>query len=280
MAITPLGASTANPAAPPVLGEDRHVQSVFSEVLAAVGREGYASAAEVDDEGPLGESLEAAWDGWFNVNQVTRYSQVDSPEKLKHDFGEILVRAHAEGGYADPKGFLSRLTSDELATVQQVQHLADPIGVDGLSEEGALNLLLPPAAQVDMNHDGLTRSGEAWGIRFPSSTTPADVTAAWDEATAGMDLGERMTYELQMVVDVLFANFELDSEGRYVGHTEPGEPGFRNPMAEPGYSYAEKSQRMLEYLDLFKEQMAPERYERDTAFWSNFERLLEQRGAA
>ena len=256
------------------------VQDVFSEVLAAAGREGYASAEAIPDEQPLTDHIASSWSDWFDgESRHGRYQNEPNGEELKQAYGEILVRAYEEGGHADPHTFLKNLSEDELAVVQQVHRLADPIKVDELTVEGAVNLLVPPSAQVDLNRDGFTRCGVAYGLRFPDSNTPPEVVAAWEEATAGMSLGDRMIYELQMTLPLLTANIVVDDQGHFVRRYEPGDPEFTNPMASSEYSYVQAAQDRLDYLELFRTRMPPEQYERDKAFWTRMHELLGEHGA-
>lgn len=259
---------------------DHEVQNVFSQVLAEAGLEGYASATAPSSEEPLANQVSESWSAWFDgERQGGRYVGEAGAAELKQTYGEILVRAYEEGGYADPVSFLQSLSAEELEVVQRVHRLADSIGVASLSQEGAVNLLLPPAAQVDLNHDGLTRSGAAYGLRFPDSTTPPGVVAAWEDATEGMDFRQRMTYQLQMKLPLLTANIVCDENGAYVTHYEPGDPEFTNPMASPGYSYLQAAQDRLDYLDCFKAQLPGDQYERDKAFWTAFRGHLREHGA-
>ena len=262
------------------LERDHVVQDVFSAVLAEAGREGYASAEAVSEEAPMTDQISASWSSWFNGEcREGRYRDEAAADSLKQAYGEILLQAYQEGGYADPKAFLETLSGEELSAVQVVHRLADPIRVDSLTEEGALNLLVPPAAQVDLNHDGLTRSGVAYGMKFPDSNTPAAVAEAWEEATDGMDLKERMIYELHMMLPLLTANIICDDEGRFVKQYGPDDPEFRNPMASSDYSYVEATEDRLEYLEAFKTRISPEQYEREKTFWTKFQNLLIDHGA-
>lgn len=261
--------------------QNHQVRNVFSEILEAAGRRGYASAEPVEGEPLTSEDVQASWASWFEAERSGgRYESAKRPEELKQGYGEVLARAHAEGGYVRPKEFLKELSSDELAVVQHVHSLAEPINVDSLTEEGALNLLLPGAAQVDLNGDGYTRTGLAYGMRFPSSNTPAGVVEAWEEATAGMGLGERMMYELRMMMPLMTANMYLNEDGSYSHHYEPGDPEFRNPMAEPGYSYQQAAQDQLNHLDFVKNWITQEEYDRQSTFWESLQGLLQDKGAA
>ncbi|QDS99781.1 hypothetical protein [Adhaeretor mobilis] len=254
------------------LGHD--VQNIFSQVLEAVGREGYQSAEATATEEPLTEQIAQSVSNWFDLELSGRYSSVENRHQLEQSFGELVVRAHSEGGYIDPKTFLNNLTSDELGVVQEVNFLAKPIQVDSLTEEGALNLLIPPPAQVDLNRDGLTQTGIGYGIRFPDSSTPANVVRAWDAATQGMTFEEKGLRELQMVLPVLLANIVTDENGAYVRHYDPGDPEWVNPMAVAGYSYSKVSQDQLDSLNYFRSQMNPLRYDEGIQFWSSFQERL------
>jgi len=259
--------------------QDHEVQNIFSAMLAQVGRQGYASAETTDTEPPTVEGLQRSWDSWFNSERTGRFSQTENPEQLKQSFGEIIVRAHNEGGYVDPKGFLEKLSPEELEVVQKVQHLADKIQVDSLSEEGALNLLLPAAAQVDLNHDGLTRNGAAYGLRFPNSNTPAEVVEAWDAATKDMDFKERAMAEFQMMLPLLTANLEVDENGQFVRQYQPGDPEFKNPMASADFSYVTAAKNRLEALEFMKNEIPGDRYENQKSFWNKFQQELLKNGA-
>ncbi|WP_236621384.1 hypothetical protein [Rhodopirellula sallentina] len=256
--------------------EQKELQSVFSEVLESVGIAGYETADPITSDAPLDEQIRDAWDGWYQLERVGRYRNAEDPAELGGKFAVVIDRAYREGGYADPKSFLNTLSTDELKTVQNVHWLADSIDVNSLTEEGALNLLIPPAAQVDLNRDGLTQSGLAYGIRFPDSTTPKPVADAFDAATAGLSEMDRSLHVLHMKMPVLLANIHLNSDGTFSHQVEPGDPDFRNPMLEEGYSYQQAAQEWIDYLDYFKSTMSEHRYESERAFWTDFQSRLPQ----
>ena len=254
---------------------DHRVQDVFSAILAEAGQEGYASAEEVDDQQPMEEQIASSWFDWFDgERQGGRYAQLAEADFVRQSYGDILLRAYDEGGHAMPKEYLASLSKDELSVVQRAHALAEGIDVDSLSEEGAINLLVPPAAQIDLDHDGLTQCATAYNMRFPDSTTPPEVVQAWEEATAGMSWGERAIHELQMKMPLLTANIICDESGRFLRQREPGDPDFINPMASPDYSYVQATQDCLEYLDAFRNRMPIEQYDRDKAFFTDFQQRL------
>ncbi|MEX0795035.1 MAG: hypothetical protein WD045_17990 [Pirellulaceae bacterium] len=259
---------------------EARLQSLFSEILIQQGRPGYASAEAHESEQPLDEQVQTAWSSWFGVETGGRYAQDADPATLKREYGDLLTRALEEEGYYDPESFLQTLSGEELEVVQMIHRLADPIDLAQLDEEGMLNLMLPPPAQIDLNFDGLTRVGLGFMIRFPDSRTPPAVVEAWNEATAELSPREKMTFQLQMKLPTLLANFVLNEDGSLSHARQPGDPDFVNPMASPDYSYLDLTGRQLESLELFKYQMQPERYESQTAFWTSFQQALADHGAS
>lgn len=256
------------------------LQNLFNEILTAAGRPGYASAEAYESENSIQEDIQQDWNDWFSVANTGNYDDKVDAQALPGDYGNLLVRTYNEGGYADPQGFLKSLTEDELATVQHVNRLADPIDVDTLTPEAALNLLIPRPAQIDLNYDGLTQVGQGYMIRFPDSRTPEAVVNAWNETTADMDPMEKSFHELQMKLPTLLANFQVDDQGRYVSHTEPGDPNWVNPQADSNYSYTGLTEQMLDYLDYFQHQIPKDQYEQQRSFYSAFKQSLQEHGAA
>ena len=268
---------------------EERLQDTFSAVLSQVGREGYQSATAIESDSNLNEGVVSSWEDWFDSIAPSRYSfmfgpdspsvqEGSSPDSLKQEFGKIISDAYRNGGYATPQKYLQSLSPDQLATIQQVQHLADPIRVEQLTDESSLNLLLPPDTQVDSNHDGLTAVGAAYTLRFPDSNTPENVRRAWEQATENLSEADRMTYVLQMTLPITLANIHTDSSGAYTGSSDPGDPDWMNPMANSDYSYRDSANGWLDYLDRFKNQIPLEQYERDLRFWSTFRDSLEKIG--
>ena len=261
-------------------GTERAAQSVFTAVLESFSRQGYASADELPADTALSEdTVRQAWDDWFSAASLNQSFEKLSRQDMRQQYGDLLVRAYSEGAYAAPQQFLSSLSSEELEVVQHANRLVDPIDVDSLTEEGALNLLLPQSAKVDLNHDGLNQTGIAMGMQFPNSDTPAEVVAAWDEATAGMDFGERMLYEMHMMLPLLTSNIVTDDNGQFVRMIEPGDPDFTNPMANGNYSYRQAAKEALGGVEFAKQWMTREQYEQQREFWTNFGQLLDAHDA-
>jgi len=264
---------------------EQQVQGVFSAVLAQFGKQGYVSAKPYAESTPLVEAVATSWERWFNEFSSTRYSFVadsGSPsvranktqDDLRVDFQQILTNAYQRGGYADPSSYVKTLSKEELAAIQQVHHLADPISTESLSSEAALNLLLPPDAQVDENRDGLTATGAAYSFRFPDSNTPTNVRLAWEATTKDMPEQERLTRVMQIGTQMILANMYFDSNGRYVRSSQPGDADWVNPQATTGFSFRGMASDWLDYLDGFASQITPDQLERDRAFWYSFQANL------
>lgn len=257
-------------------GVERRLQGVFAAVLEQVGREGYASVEPLAEQASNASQIGTAWEEWFEQMAPRRYTFVagsESPsvregkkaEDLRADYRQILEDAYRDGGYATPQAYLRGLSREALATIQQVQHLAEPIEVERLSDEASLNLLLPPDTQVDVDGDGITTVGAARTLRFPDSRTPAAVRDAWDQATEGMPEGDRMTYALMM------AHPWVETDGAVeVVRPEP------RVEADSVEAYLEKGERWLKYLEDFKGQISVEQYARDKGFWSRFQEALSE----
>lgn len=272
-------------ASTPVRTAEHQIQDVFSAVLAEVGKQGYVSAQPYAESTPLVEAVATSWEQWFNEFSSTRYSFVaesGSPsvrpnktqDDLRVDYRQILTNAYQRGGYADPSSYLKSLSQEELATIQQVHHLADPISTGSLSSEAALNLLLPPDAQVDENRDGLTAVGAAYTYRFPDSNTPENIRLAWEATTKDLSEQERMLRVMQIGMRLLTANMHFDANGQYLRSSHPGDIDWVNPQATTGFSYRGMANDWLDYLNRFSAQIPPDQLQRDLRFWSSFQSNL------
>ena len=195
-------------------------------------------------------------------------------------FAGIIQRAHEEGGYADPKAFLNQLNPDEMEVVRKAHGLARSIDVGALDFEGAHNLLLPHDEARDLNNDGLLSIGAGRTITFPPPNAPASVKQAWEDATAGMDERDRWLYEARMFSSQHIANIHRNADGS-ITVTEPGTSGYRNPFAEPGFSYQTLVKAHLESIEYAREKgwIDEAQYYKDKAFLSGFGEALRQQGA-
>jgi hypothetical protein len=264
---------------------EENLQDVFSAVLEQVGREGFESSRESTLTNISESAVVGSFEDWFDGIVQTRYSfqyGAENPsvrtgksvDDLKQDFGLILSNAFQNGGYAHPQTFLQTLDKEQLATLQQIHHLADPIQLTSLSEEASLNLLLPPDAQIDADHDGLTAIGVAFTFRFPDSNTPDRVRDAWMASVEGLNESDRMLYSLQMSFPLISAKLHFDAEGNYSRSSYPGDADWTNPMGNPTFDYGKHASDWLRYLEDFKNQIPPDQYKRDHSFWTTFRQHL------
>ncbi len=88
---------------------------------------------------------------------------------------ESVYEDALEVGYGEAKAYLSALDEDTLGIIRDFHHLADDIDVASLSEEGAYNLLVHRYEQLDLNGDGLIRSGAADLIPLLPQEMPNDL---------------------------------------------------------------------------------------------------------
>lgn len=262
---------------------DRNLENSFSAILESVGRSGYESAEPVQGNQKLEDVAVGKWENWFEFVGQQRYSAIskfsDSSDQMlplsdvRQGFGKIVRDAYANNGYVNSKQHVEGLSKDELRILQQIHGLADPIQADGLSEEGALNLLIAPSAGVDLNRDGITTVGRANKLEFPDSTTPPDVREAWEAVTANLspaDLGDRV---LMIKGELTLNNTYANPDGTFAYRVEPGDPRWVNTFATEG-SFKRFAQGQLATTERFRYQMPPSQYERDKAFWSDFLSLL------
>ena len=113
-------------------------------------------------------------------------------EKYSAGFEQIVNKAVANNGYGNPQAFVQSLSASELETLQHIHCLADPIIPQGLSKEGALNLLLSPDKKQDIDNDGFQMCGLAKCWQFPPVNAPEYIKKAWKETTANMSGGDTL----------------------------------------------------------------------------------------
>lgn len=180
-------------------------------------------------------------------------------EGVSEAFKQIIDKAAASGGYNDPQGFVSSLSTTELDALQHIHCLAEPIIPQGLSKEGALNLLYSPDQSKDINNDGLSDVGLAKMWAYPPPNAPEAVKKAWKEATAGLS---DMEAALKM--------------GPFMPTGFPGEPGWKNIYAEPNFSYTKQVVDYLKSMEIHK----PDDYEEKKAFLQSYLELLKKHQVA
>lgn len=134
---------------------------------------------------PDAESLKASFRDWQRDLQGFSEEALQRIATHAEAFESLIDKAAAAGGYDDPLAFVRGLSPQDLAVLQHIHGLADPIAADKLSQEGALNLLLPRNASKDIDHDGFVMIGAAKTWVFPPVDAPPEVKAAWDKTVAG-----------------------------------------------------------------------------------------------
>lgn len=147
------------------------------------------------------KTIEDGLDAWMTKRRNTSGVSDDFVARINNaldGYREVLKKADAQGGFEDPQAFLQSLNAQELRAIQHMHSLADPIDVDSLTEEGALNLLLPQNQARDLDGNGLTSVGAAQLMIFPPTNAPQSVKDAWEASMADVEPGMRMTMELKM----------------------------------------------------------------------------------
>jgi len=152
-------------------------------------------------------------------------------EDERNRYAEIIQDAASKDAYSDPLSYINSLSPEDVTVVQHVHCLAKPSGVtDTKTEEGAINLLLPPSQQVDLDNNGLISEGTANMFKFPPTNAPQSVKDAWDETTKDMTLSERLMTESAFMVVAISANVQCDDSGRATGICDPSDPDYKNPF--------------------------------------------------
>ena len=194
-------------------------------------------------------------------------------------FISVLEKTQERLGAEDPRDILRSLVVTELEVVQKVHCLADPICVETLDREGALNLLLQPGSARDINNDGFLRIGRGWTWTFPPPNAPQAVKDAWEEHTAGMTEMESMLATAPFMVASLTANAKYDAQGNIIGFYGPWDPEYRNIFADPNFSYKDLVNQCLDNLEIAKPYYSLEDYENRKDFLTGFLELMDKYGA-
>ncbi len=176
-------------------------------------------------------------------------------------YAEVLNKAYSSGGIENARAFLGTLSAAELEAVRQNHCLAERIDTGSLSDEGAQNLLLPEGYSVDLNRDGIDEVGAARTMSFPPKDAPDAFKEAWFQATAGMGMGEMMSYQLSMHIAV----YGLEVDGKTLG---------TQYAPDKIDSYRQIVDNLLAALEGNKGLLADGQYERDKTFYSKLQSLL------
>lgn len=214
-------------------------------------------------------------DAGFSVRTLDLMQRRSISDQERQSFAGILAQAGSANAGSDPKAFLNRLSATEMELLRKVHCLADPIKVASLDYEGAYNLLVAPGEAKDLNNDGLLGVGIGKGWQYPPPNAPEAVKKAWEEATAGIPESEKWLKMAPFMAASISANLKPDNSSFY----EPGEAGYRNIYAEPGFSYTKQITDILASMERFKGQSA-KNYQENKEFLLSFLEELKQNQAA
>lgn len=210
----------------------------------------------------------------FSSRAIDLMGRRSVSEEDQQAFAAILAKASSGNASSDPKGFLNKLSATEMELLRKVHCLADPIKVASLDYEGAYNLLVAPGESKDINNDGLLGVGAGKIWQYPPPNAPEAVKKAWEEATEGIPESEKWLKMALFMAASLCANAKSDLSGFY----EPGEPGYRNIYAKPGFSYTKQITDILASMERFKGQSA-KNYQENKEFLLLFLEELKQNQA-
>ena len=207
------------------------------------------------NQGGYGETVQKEKNG-RNSGTATSFASVFQAEQTKIN---------------SAKDFLTTLQPDELAVLQKASHLADPIDIYKISEEGARNLLAKGDATkyVDLNNDGITEIGAAKDFIFPPPNSPQAVKDAWGKVSANMTSEERMLAIMPFLVEQLKANTHQLPDGSWYT-VKPGEPGYVNILAGDSQDFCSLIRNMIEdYTAQLQAETNPE-FKKHREFQVNF----------
>lgn len=210
-------------------------------------------SAEKSEEFAALEASFYEWRGGLDTSHPLNRPRFDEVTAESDRFLDIVEKAVDDGGFSNPTEFLKGLSGDELETLRVMHSLADPIDPSGVSEEGALNLILPISERRDIDNDGFVETGKSVGWSFPPVNAPQSVHDAWDKTTEGMSFSEKMMAEAMF----LPAMIRVDESGN-VSEIERSEAN--NPYAKDGFSFSRFIENRLEGVEAFKFHMTGEQY--------------------
>jgi len=134
-------------------------------------------------------------------------------EQQVSEFSALLDKSQAQQqADVSARQVLADMSQYELKLLQKATNLVEPIGVNSLSQEGAINLLAQPdrTGMVDLNNDGVVEVGAARTISFPPVNAPESVHKAWEQATEGLSFQDKAFLEFSMHHSVY--GFEINGQ--------------------------------------------------------------------
>ncbi|WP_309024570.1 hypothetical protein [Pelagicoccus sp. SDUM812002] len=242
----------------------------FESVLEGV--EGETSATRVARFSELQESF-YDWRSELDTTHPLNLPRYDQVMGSSDAFLGIVEKAVMEDGYSDPLAFVQGLSGVELDTLKAMHSTGD-LNPATMTEEGALNLILPFNERQDIDNDGFVEKGHGVGWSFPPVNAPQHVHDAWKETTEGMTAGEKMMAEAALLPSML----RRDNATGEVTQVERSESN--NPYARAGFSYVAIVQQRLDSLEAFKHDMSSEQYDFKKDFLTRFRGHLSDEGTS
>lgn len=185
-----------------------------------------------------------------NVIQISNNSALSG--KYNYEIGAFKsILEEKSKSTKSAKEFLATLSSAELHIIQEANNLACTINVNELSDEGAENLFNRPVGKsklVDLNNDGIVEVGEAKTIVIPPLNAPDSVKEAWEQATSGLTLREKVLLEGKFLVKQIEANSYKDVYGN-IKVRQPGESGWVNIFGETEEAFVSLLEELIYRID-------------------------------
>lgn len=251
-------------------GEGNAPAGAFEAVLEGV--EGEKTAAQAARFSELQDSF-YEWRGGLDTTHplnLPRYEQVMGSSDA---FLGIVEKAVVEDGYADPLAFVQGLSLGGLETLKAMHSTGD-LDPATMTEEGALNLILPFNERQDIDNDGFVEKGHGVGWTFPPVNAPQSVHDAWEKTTEGMSEGDRLMAQA-MFMPVMLRRDE--ATGR-VSELERSESN--NVYARADFSYDRMASLRLESIEAFRHMMSEEQYAFQKDFLTRLRESFAEAGVA
>lgn len=246
-------------ALPRTTAQRGHYSASPSANFSAEFRVNFAQAQAAAQTGTQAEA-EAALGQTLGLTQMESAGRRALDMASEFQFAALLDKAYAANAMDDPQAYLKTLSAGELEQLRVQHGLADTLKVDGLSREGASNLLLPTGVSLDLNADGIDEVGLARMGHFPPRNAPDAFKAAWFAATENTDEGELATQSLMM------------SSGVY--GIQLGDAATPSEPADDMATYRRIVDNILASMERGRGTMAPGQYERDQAFFGRLSQLM------
>lgn len=249
----PSNPNTATPVGEPIVS--------FGDVMTEAGQDA-GSTKKAEEFTALRDAF-SEWQSGLDTTHPLNLPRYEAVASQADSFLNIVEKAVKEDGYSDPIGFLKGLSGSEMETLRIMHSLAAPIEPGDISEEGALNLLLPMNERKDIDNDGFVDVGKSVSWSFPPPNAPQSVHDAWEKTIEGISMGDKLMASAMFLPSML----RIDDSGN-VSEIERSEAN--NPYAKKGFSFSAFAQKRLDSLEYFKNQMDGGQYEVQKGALSKF----------